>query len=57
MMVTVMRSRFLFPDLQRKCEYNTGGNIKTPIAVSDRTAVIPSWANTLTGVDMTDGPR
>ena len=46
-----------FPDLQRKWTYDTGGDVKAPIAVSDGIAVVPSWANTLTGLDVTDGSR
>lgn len=46
-----------FPDLKRKWAYDTGGDVKAPIAVSDGIAIIPSWANTLTGVDVTDGSR
>lgn len=34
-----------------------GGDVKALIAVSDGTAIIPSWANTLTGADVTDRSR
>ena len=44
-----------FPDLQRKWVYDTGGAVKAPIAVSNGIAVVPSWANTITGVNVNDG--
>lgn len=46
-----------FPDLQREWTYDTGGDVKAPIAVSNGIAVVPSWANTITGLDITDGTR
>ncbi len=35
--------------------YDTGGDVKAPIAVADGTAIVPSWAETVTAVDVTDG--
>lgn len=46
-----------FPDLQRKWTYDTGGEVKAPIPVSNGTAIVPSWANTITALDVTDGSR
>ena len=46
-----------FPDLQRQWKYDTGGDIKAPIAVSNGIAVVPSWADTITGLDVIDGSR
>jgi len=44
-----------FPGLERAWRYDTGGDVKAPIAVADGTAVVPSWANSVTAVDVTDG--
>lgn len=44
-----------FPELREQWTYDTGGAVKAPIAVADGIAVVPSWANTLTGLDVTDG--
>ena len=46
-----------FPGLQRKWTYDTGGAIKAPIAISNGVAIVPSWAETITGIDVTDGSR
>ena len=46
-----------FPDLERQWTYDTHGDVKVPIAVADGIAVVPSWAGTVTGVDVTDGSR
>jgi len=44
-----------FPDLEREWTYDTGGDVKLPLAISDGVAVVPSWAGTVTGVDVEDG--
>jgi len=44
-----------FPELEREWAYDTGGDVKLPLAISDGTAVVPSWAGTVTGLDVEDG--
>ncbi len=44
-----------FPGLEQVWRYDTGGDVKAPIAVADGTAIVPSWAETVTAVDVTDG--
>lgn len=44
-----------FPSLERAWAYDTGGDIKLPLAISDGVAVVPSWAGTVTGLDVEDG--
>jgi outer membrane protein assembly factor BamB len=44
-----------FPGLERRWAYETGGEIKAPIAIAEGIAVVPSWAATVTGIDITDG--
>ncbi|WP_096394386.1 PQQ-binding-like beta-propeller repeat protein [Halorubrum trapanicum] len=65
--VDLERDRFLFgsndghvyawsvsgPD--RAWTFDTGGDVKAPIAVSRGIAVVPSWAGTVTAVDVADG--
>ncbi|MUW14896.1 PQQ-binding-like beta-propeller repeat protein [Halorubrum sp. CBA1125] len=46
-----------FPDLEREWTYDTGDDVKAPIAVYRGVAVVPSWAETVTGVDVVDGTR
>ena len=65
--VDAERDRFLFgsndghvyawslSDRERAWTYDTGGDVKAPIAVSRGIAVVPSWAGTVTAVDVTDG--
>ncbi|QAU13414.1 cell surface protein [Halorubrum sp. BOL3-1] len=65
--VDLERDRFLFgsndghvyawslSDRERAWTYDAGGDIKAPIAVSRGIAVVPSWAGTVTAVDVTDG--
>ena len=65
--VDLERDRFLFgsndghvyawslSDRERAWAYDTGGDVKTPIAVSRGIAVVPSWAGTVTAVDVADG--
>ncbi|TKX78767.1 cell surface protein [Halorubrum sp. SD626R] len=67
--VDVERDRFLFgsndgycyawslSDRERMWRYDTGGDSKAPIAISRGVAVVPSWAETITGVDVEDGSR
>lgn len=67
--IDVERDRFLFgsndghvyawslSDLEREWTYDTGGDVKAPIAISRGIAVVPSWAETVTGVDVEDGSR
>ncbi|MFC6771348.1 PQQ-binding-like beta-propeller repeat protein, partial [Halorubrum pallidum] len=63
------RDRFLFgsndgycyawslSDRERAWRYDTGGDSKAPIAISRGIAVVPSWAETVTAVDVEDGSR
>jgi outer membrane protein assembly factor BamB len=44
-----------FPDLEREWRYDTGGDVKAPIAIADGVAVVPSWAATVTALDVADG--
>lgn len=44
-----------FSDRERAWTYDTGGDVKAPIAISRGIAVVPSWAETLTAVDVADG--
>ncbi|EMA61500.1 outer membrane protein assembly factor BamB family protein [Halorubrum lipolyticum] len=44
-----------FPDLEREWAYDTGGDVKLPLAISEGIAVVPSWAGTVTGLDVEDG--
>jgi outer membrane protein assembly factor BamB len=44
-----------FSDRERAWTYDTGGEVKAPIAVSRGIAVVPSWAGTVTAVDVADG--
>ncbi|MFB6222478.1 MAG: PQQ-binding-like beta-propeller repeat protein [Haloarcula sp.] len=44
-----------FPELSQVWRYDTGGEVKAPIAVADGVAVVPSWAETVTAIDVTDG--
>ncbi|WP_123619810.1 PQQ-binding-like beta-propeller repeat protein [Halorubrum sp. CSM-61] len=44
-----------FPELDREWTYDTGGEVKLPLAISEGIAVVPSWAGTVTGVDVEDG--
>ncbi|MBX0324069.1 PQQ-binding-like beta-propeller repeat protein [Halomicroarcula sp. F13] len=44
-----------FPDLERAWTHDTGGDVKAPIAVVDGLAVVPSWAGTVTALDVADG--
>ncbi|WP_276273029.1 PQQ-binding-like beta-propeller repeat protein [Haloarcula litorea] len=44
-----------FPGLERAWTYDTGDDVKAPVAVDDGVAVVPSWAETITAVDVTDG--
>ncbi|MFO8116267.1 MAG: PQQ-binding-like beta-propeller repeat protein [Halorubrum sp.] len=44
-----------FSDRERAWTYDTGGDVKAPIAVSRGIAVVPSWAETVTAVDVADG--
>lgn len=44
-----------FPDLERAWRYDTGGDVKAPVAVADGVAVAPSWSETITALDVTDG--
>ncbi|WP_280586475.1 PQQ-binding-like beta-propeller repeat protein [Halorubrum sp. Boch-26] len=65
--VDLERDRFLFgsndghvyawsvSDRERAWTYDTGGDVKAPIAVSRGIAVVPSWAETVTAVDVADG--
>jgi len=65
--VDVERDRFLFgsndghvyawsfSDRERAWTYDTGGDVKAPIAISRGIAVVPSWAGTVTAVDVADG--
>ena len=65
--VDLERDRFLFgsndghvyawslSDRERAWTYDTGGDVKAPIAVSRGIAVVPSWAGTVTAVDVEDG--
>ena len=65
--VDLDRDRFLFgandgrvyawsvSDRERAWTFDTGGDVKAPIAVSRGIAVVPSWAGTVTAVDVTDG--
>lgn len=46
-----------FSDRERAWTYDTGAEVKAPIAISHGIAVVPSWAETVTGVDVTDGSR
>jgi outer membrane protein assembly factor BamB len=40
---------------ERAWTFDTGGEVKAPIAVSRGIAVVPSWAGTVTAVDVADG--
>ena len=65
--VDLERDRFLFgsndghvyawslSDRERAWTFDTGGEVKAPIAVSRGIAVVPSWAGTVTAVDVADG--
>ncbi|WP_254272390.1 PQQ-binding-like beta-propeller repeat protein [Haloarcula marina] len=44
-----------FPELERSWTYDTGGDVKAPIAVADGLAVVPSWAGTVTALHVADG--
>ena len=44
-----------FPELEREWAYDTGGDVKLPLAISEGVAVVPSWAGTVTGLDVEDG--
>jgi outer membrane protein assembly factor BamB len=44
-----------FSDRERAWTYDTGGDVKAPIAVSQGIAVVPSWAETVTAVNVADG--
>ncbi|MFD1569814.1 PQQ-binding-like beta-propeller repeat protein [Halorubrum laminariae] len=67
--IDVDRDRFLFgsndgycyawslSDRERAWRYDTGGDSKAPIAISRGIAVVPSWAETVTAVDVEDGSR
>jgi outer membrane protein assembly factor BamB len=44
-----------FPDLERAWKYDTGGDVKAPIAIADGLAIVPSWAGTVTALDVEDG--
>ncbi|WP_324759752.1 PQQ-binding-like beta-propeller repeat protein [Haloarcula sp. GH36] len=44
-----------FPGLERAWRYDTGAEIKAPVAVADGVAVVPSWSETVTGLDVEDG--
>lgn len=46
-----------FPFDERRWKYDTDGDIKTAIGVIDGTAIVPSWAGTVTGIDMSSGTR
>lgn len=46
-----------FSDRERAWTYDTGAEVKAPIAISHGIAVVPSWAETVTGVDVADGSR
>ncbi|WP_135303830.1 outer membrane protein assembly factor BamB family protein [Haloarcula amylovorans] len=46
-----------FPDLERAWTYDTGGDVKAPIAIADGLAIVPSWAGTITAVNVDDGSR
>lgn len=46
-----------FPFGDRLWRYDTGGAVKTPVAIADGLAVIPSWAGTVTALDLADGTR
>ena len=65
--VDLERDRFLFgsndgnvyawslSDRERAWTFDTGGDVKVPIAISRGIAVVPSWAGTVTAVDVADG--
>ncbi|WP_049983505.1 PQQ-binding-like beta-propeller repeat protein [Halorubrum sp. BV1] len=67
--IDVDRDRFLFgsndgycyawslSDRERVWRYDTGGDSKAPIAISRGIAVVPSWAETVTAVDVEDGSQ
>lgn len=67
--IDVERDRFLFgsndgycyawslSDRERAWRYDTGGDSKAPIAISRGIAIVPSWAETITAVDVEDGSR
>ena len=40
---------------ERAWTFDTGGDVKAPIAVSRGIALVPSWAGTVTAVDVADG--
>jgi outer membrane protein assembly factor BamB len=44
-----------FPELEREWSYDTGGDVKAPISIADGVAVVPSWAATVTALDVADG--
>ncbi|EMA62295.1 outer membrane protein assembly factor BamB family protein [Halorubrum kocurii] len=46
-----------FPELEREWAYDTGGDVKLPLAISEGIAVVPSWAGTVTGLDVEDGSK
>ena len=46
-----------FPGLEREWAYDTGGDVKLPLAISEGIAVVPSWAGTVTGLDVEDGSK
>ena len=46
-----------FPDLEREWTYDTGGDVKAPVAVADGLAIAPSWDHTVTAIDLEDGSR
>ena len=44
-----------FPDMERAWSHDTGGEVKAPVPVTDGLAVAPSWAHTVTALDVADG--
>ena len=40
---------------EREWTFDTGGDVKAPIAVSRGIALVPSWSGTVTAVDVADG--
>ncbi|MDZ5811100.1 PQQ-binding-like beta-propeller repeat protein [Halorubrum sp. AD140] len=65
--VDLERDRFLFgsndghvyawslSDRERAWTHDTGGDVKAPIAISRGIALVPSWAGTVTALDVADG--
>jgi len=46
-----------FPGFEREWSYDTGGDVKTALAIADGVVIVPSWAGTVTAIDVDDGSQ